>query len=267
VANKNAVSNYEQQFYLEGVQLSGVTNINGSYSITEEPINIIGQGYKYPVRQGPLVGNFGISRYYIGEDIFLNYTGDGSFAGSINYNDKSFGFNGGYLTEYSLSAGVGQIPTSDISIVVHGEIGAGVDSEGTLAHPAIQIPNQGSITLDCKGYQTNRVTSFSYTLRIDREPLYKIGQSSPIQVTRKCPLKQEATFEIECDDFEIQNIREYLIQPEQQDINLSFSNPIDDSLIETFTIQKARLLNQSLSSDGSDIMTVSLAYQGYINTK
>jgi len=267
VANKNAISNYEQQFYLEGIQLSGVTNIGGSYSISEEPINIIGQGYKYPVRQGPLVGNFDVSRYYIGADPFLNYTGVNSFQGSVNYNDKSFGFNGGYLTEYGISAGVGQIPTSNVSIVVHGDIGAGVDAEGTNPHPTIQIPNQGSISLDCKGYQTNRVTSFSYNLRIDREPIYKIGQSAPVQVLRKCPMKQSASFEIECDDFEIQNIKEYLISPDQQDINISFANPINDALIETFTIKKARLLQQSLSSDGTDIMTVSLSYEGYMNTK
>ena len=85
MANKNAVSNYEQQFYLSGILLSGVTSLDGGYSIDESPINIIGKGYTYPVRQNPLVGNFNISKYYIGKDPLLDYTGDSPISGSINY--------------------------------------------------------------------------------------------------------------------------------------------------------------------------------------
>ena len=52
----------------------------------------------YPVRQNALVGNFSVSKYYVGEDPFLNYTGNNAISGSINfYNEsrehKSFGFS------------------------------------------------------------------------------------------------------------------------------------------------------------------------------
>jgi hypothetical protein len=266
---KNAVLNYEQQFYLSGVQLSGVTSIDGGYSIQEEPINIIGQGYVFPVRQGPLVGEFSISRYFIGEDLFLNFTGDHPISGSINFNDtQRFGFVSGYLNQYSVSAGVGSIPTSNASITVYGDIGEGINAYGTNEHPIIQIPNQGSITVDCSGYQTNRVTQFSYTMRIDREALYKIGSPYPIQVDRKCPIYQEASFEIECNDFEVSRIREYLVKPKMQSsLNLSFKNPINENSVETFTINNARLLDQKLSTSSDDLITINLRYAGYINTK
>lgn len=266
---KNAVLNYEQQFYLDGVLLSGVTTIDGGYSIQEEPINIIGQGYVYPVRQGPLVGNFSVSRYFIGEDYFLNFTGDSPISGSINFNDnQQFGFTSGYLTQYSVSAGVGSIPKSDASFVVYGDIGEGINGYGEKEHPVIQIPNQGSITVDCSGYQTNRVTQFSYTMRIDREALYKIGSPHPVQVDRKCPVYQEASFEIECNDFEVSKIREYLVKPRMQSsLNLSFKNPINENSIETFTINNARLLDQNLSTSSDDLIAISLRYAGYINTK
>lgn len=266
---KNAVLNYEQQFYLDGVLLSGVTSIDGGYSVQEEPINIIGQGYVYPVRQGPLVGNFSVSRYFIGEDYFLNFTGDNPISGSINFNDdQKFGFTSGYLTQYSVSAGVGSIPKSDASFIVYGNIGDGIDATDTKEHPAIQIPNQGSITVDCAGYQTNRVTQFSYTMRVDREALYKIGSPYPIQVDRKCPVYQEASFEIECNDFEIDKIREYLVKPRMQSsLNLSFKNPINQNSIETFTINNARLLDQNIATSSDDLITINLRYAGYINTK
>lgn len=36
---------YEQQFYIEGTQISGVQSVQGSYSISEKPINILGWGH------------------------------------------------------------------------------------------------------------------------------------------------------------------------------------------------------------------------------
>lgn len=273
MATKNAIQNYEQQFYLSGILLSGVTNLNGQYSIDESPINIIGKGYTYPVRQSPLVGEFQISKYYIGKDPLLDYVGDNPISGSINFvspssdDDKSFGFTSGFLTEYSVSAGIGRIPESSASIVVYGDVGAGINASGNSPHPKIEIPNQGSISVNCSGYQTNRVTDFSYSLRIDRKPIYKIGSPFPVQVDRAFPIFQEANFTLEVDDLEISKIQEYLISPKQQDLSLSFSNPINSQPIDTFFIPKARLLNQSITSSSDGVLTVSLNYISYINKK
>lgn len=273
MATKNAIQNYEQQFYLSGILLSGVTNLNGGYSIQENPINIIGKGYTYPVSQGPLVGNFEISKYYIGEDPLLYYTGDSAISGSINFinasigETKSFGFNSGYLTEYSLSAGVGRIPECSASVVVFGDIGSGINASGSAPHPNIQIPNQGSISLNASGYATNRITDFSYSMRIDRSPIYKIGSPFPVQVDRSFPISQEASFTLEVHDFEISRIQEYLISPKQQNLTFNLKNPINSDDIETFTINKARLLSQSISSSSEDVLSVDLRYIGYINKK
>lgn len=267
MATKNAVLNYEQQFYLSGIQLSGVTSLDGSYSIDENPINIIGKGYTYPVRQGPMVGNFNIQKYYIGKEPLLSYTGESPISGSINFDEKSFGFESGYLTEYSVSAGIGRIPESSASIVVYGDIGSGISASGSEPHPAIEIPNQGSISLNATGYQSNRITDFSYSMRINRSPIYKIGSPFPVQVDRSFPISQEATFSLEVDDYEIARIQEYLIKPKQQKISIQLKNPINSSQIESFEIGKARLLSQSISSTSEDMLSVNLTYRGYINKK
>ncbi len=267
MATKNAVVNYEQQFYLSGIQLSGVTNVDGSYAIRENPINIIGKGYTFPLRSGPMEGNFSISKYYIGQENLLNYTGDNHISGSINFGDKSFGFATGYLTDYSISCSIGAIPTARASISVFGDLGSGISASGNNAHPAIQIPNQGSISLNASGYKTNRITNFSYTLRVDREPIYKIGSPYPVQVDRKFPLVQQASFSVEVDDFEITKMREYLIKPRQQDLTISFANPINDNNIDTFVLKDARLLSQGMQSSSDGITKVELNYAAYINKK
>lgn len=265
MANKNAILNYEHNLYISGIQVSGVTNIDGGYSIPDEPINILGKGYVYSVRQGPIVGNFNISKYFIGEEIFLDYTGKSPMSGSINYGDQSFGFLDGYLTEYSVSAGIGRIPESNISIVVYGDIGGGINASGNNPHPPIQIPNQGSISIDVEGYSTNRVTDFSYTMRIDREPLYAIGSPFAIHVHRSMPIIQEATFNIEVFDYEMESSMDYLTKPKHQNINIKMQNPINENLIHNFNIQNATVVNQSITSSSEDVLTMSLTYNGYTN--
>lgn len=267
MANKNSVSSYEQQFYLSGILLSGVTSINGGYSIDESPINILGKGYTYPVRQRPLVGDFSISKYYIGQEPLLNYTGDHPISGSVNYGDKNFGFESGYLTQYSVSASLSSIPTASASISVYGDIGSGINASGSISHPPIQIPNQGSISINSEGYQTNRVTDFSYTMRIDRIPHYKIGSPFAFQVDRACPITQEARFTIDVDDIEMKKIRENLIKPSMQDLTISFANPINNNEIEKFEIKNARVLSRSIRGGSTDILSMELTYAGYINKK
>jgi hypothetical protein len=267
VAVKNASLNYEHQFYLNGVLLSGVTNVGGGYSIDESPINIIGKGHAFPVRNGPLVGNFDITKYYVGQETLLQYIDNTPISGSINYGDKSFGFTNGYLSEYSISFGIGQIPESQASITVYGGIGKGIDANNNEPHPEIQIPNQGSIELNVSGYSTNRVTSFNYSVRVNRKPIYQIGSHEPIQIMTEFPISQQANFQIDIDDYEVNNIKEYLLNPQQQDINIIVKNPINENAIDSFTIKNARLLSQNVNAGSMDLLSLSLVYDGYINRK
>lgn len=267
MVSNNAVLNHEQKIYLNGILLSGVTDINGGYSIQENPINIIGKGYTYPVRQGQLVGNFNISKYYISDEQLLNYTGSEPISGSINHHNKSFGFKDGYLTEYTVNAGIGQIPQANASIEVYGNIGSGINASGDQPHPDIQIPNQGSISVNSTGYETNRVTDFSYTIRINRNPIYKIGSAFPVEVQTQFPIIQEANISMDVNDIEVKQIEEYLISPSQQDLNIVFKNPINDNIIQTFEIKNARLLSYDVSSNSTDLLSVNLTYNGYINKK
>ena len=42
---KQAVLGYEQKFFINGTQISGVQNVAGSYAIEEKPINVLGWGH------------------------------------------------------------------------------------------------------------------------------------------------------------------------------------------------------------------------------
>ena len=232
MAVKGAVLNYEQAFYLSGMLMSGVTSIDGSYGISETPINIIGKGFTYPILNAPLVGSFGVQKYYIGNDPLLNYKGDSPISGSINFGEKSFGFNSGYLTSYELQCSIGQIPKASAKFSVYGDLGSGINASGLTPHPDIQIPNQGSITLNTTGYENNRITDFNYSLEVEWSPLYKIGSPHPVQVDRKTPITEKISISMDINDHEIVKLHEYLIQPKQQTVNLVLKNPISKTIID-----------------------------------
>lgn len=267
MANKSSISNYDQTLYIDGRAVSGVTSINGGYDINQEPIHILGKGFAFGVKQGPLVGSFDISKYYIGKEVLLNYTGDNPIKGSINYGDKTFGFEAGYLTEYSLSCGIGQIPSATASFQVYGDIGAGINAEGNTPHPQISIPNQGSIEIDLDGYLSNRITDFSFNMRMNRTPIYTIGSPFPILVNQVFPIIQECNFTMEVFDYEVHRLKEFLKSPIEQNISLTINNPIDNSHLDTFTLNKAKLLNESISSSSDNSLSVNLTYSAYINNK
>lgn len=128
-------SNYEQTIVVNGYSLSGVTNIDGSYGISEKPIKVAGVGFIDALIEQPLQGNFSISREMVGFDPLLetNILGKYSFdenelSGVILYDDntKGFGFKKGRISNYSISCSVGQMPEISTDITVYGELGKNV---------------------------------------------------------------------------------------------------------------------------------------------
>ena len=65
---KNSITNYENTFYLNGVALSGINSVDGSYSIDYKPINIIGKGYTKQVIASVPQANISIKRYLVNND-------------------------------------------------------------------------------------------------------------------------------------------------------------------------------------------------------
>ena len=91
---KNALLNYENQFFLNNSSISGIVSVDGSYSINYAPIKTIGVGYNKQVIAEVPIANFSINKYLLYNDPFLPFTGENvnktakSFKGSINYNGK-----------------------------------------------------------------------------------------------------------------------------------------------------------------------------------
>ena len=239
---KSSILNYENQFFLNSSTISGIISVDGGYNINYAPIKTVGVGYNKQVIAEVPVANFSINKYLLYNEPFLNFTGESannvakSFRGSLNYNNKKFGFQSGYLNGFNLSCSVGEIPTTTLDIIVYGDIGPSYDASGSLKAPYISVPQVKDIILTCSGSSTNRIINFDYSINCTKQPIYTLYQSGysysaptgpttptlnyiPNEVLLNLPIEIDASFTLEVDDFQSKNI--YSILNNDADTNFS----------------------------------------------
>jgi len=221
---KGATLNYENYFFLNNSTISGILSVDGGYSINYAPIKTIGVGYNKQVIAEVPVANFSINKYLLYNEPFLNFTGENKdrnaigFKGSLNYNDKKFGFLSGYLNSFGLNCSVGEVPTTTSDIIIYGDVGPNYDASGSLKAPYISVPQVKDIILTCSGSSTNRITNFDYSINCTKRPIYVLNQSGysysgptgpvapgpnyvPYEVLLNLPIEINASFTLEVDDY------------------------------------------------------------------
>lgn len=245
---KNATLNYENTFYLNGAAISGILSVNGSYNLNYAPINTIGVGYNKQIMAEVPTAQFKVNKYLLYNEPFLPFTGENSsrqaktFAASINYFGKSFGFQTGCLNGFSLECSVGEIPRTSIDIQVFGDIGNNISAFGNYVAPYISVPQVKDIILSCSGSSTNRITQFSYSINCPKKPIYLLQPSGvsgpsgptanyayvPNEILLELPIEINASFDLEVDDYQARKLYTQL----NNDNDASFSIIINGTVFE-----------------------------------
>ena len=298
---KNAILNYENIFYLDGQAISGVISVDGSYSINYGPINTIGYGYNKQVVADVPSAEFNINKYLLYNEPLLNYTGQKnnleapSFAASINYNNKSVGFESGYLNSFGLSCSIGEIPQTSANIQVFGDIGSGYSAYGTRQTRYMTVPQVKDITITCSGSSSNRITSFDYSINCPKKPVYILQSTNnyiPYEVLSELPIEINVSFNLEVDDYAAKKLYEQLNNDtdssfsllikgmvfEDQKLSVALNQDLDIGLgdlivarqlvgvtIFSQSFNNFKLVTQEFSSNADDILSVKLNYKGYLN--
>lgn len=264
---KGFIANEEQSFYIDGVQISGISSINMSYSIPSEKEVFL--GYNGPIRSmqnGAGVGTVSFSRLMISDDepitrLFLSKSG---FNGGLKYGDKSLNFESGYVNNYDCSFTVDQIPETNLSASIFGRMGNEAESKLKIKdNPQKQlfIPPNSGIFLYCDGVSTNRVTSFSFSIQFDNQPYYKIGDIYPCEVITQLPISQNFTTTIEVDDYESKNVYDYIKTGIHiKEIKIVLSGKCGQEKRVEYIFENAELKSESLSTDAENNTSVTLNY-------
>ena len=262
---KEFVHNTDQSFYLNGLQISGVSSLDANYSIPTEGNNFL--GYVGPadfIQNAPGVGKFSFERVMISSDrpITELIAKEDGFDGGIQFNSQSINFQSGYIDSYSCNFSVDSLPTSNIDISAYGEVGANVViSKDTQKQNDLFIPSSSGITVNFDGRETNRVLSFSFTMQAKNSPVYKIGSVLPCQVVAGTPIKQNFTVEIEVDDFQTRSIYDYMrtgIHFEK--IEITLRDQCDTLRTAKYIFDNAHLLSENFSTDSDNNTRVRMNY-------
>ena len=265
--SKRFVHNEDQAFFLNGYQLSGIASLNASYSIPTEDNNFL--GYVGPAdlfQSGPGVASISFKRYMVSSDKKITeLIGDeDGFDGGLSYNDKQFNFKDGYISSYSCSFAVDQIPETTVSVSAYGEVGPEVNiSEKEDDEKMLFIPTSSGISLDCDGRSTNRVSSFSFSMSVEMKPYYKIGSIFPCEVVTHYPIKQDVTIKFEVDDYDTRNLYDYIrtgIHFENIKITLKeHCNADNDRKIE-YIFRNAHIISMDLATDTDNNTSIEVKY-------
>ena len=301
---KNAITNYENTFFLNQTALSGVISVDGSYNLSMEPINVIGKGFLKQVVAEVPKAQLTVDRYLVNQDPVLNLTGNGydyianAVSAGLKYNNKSFAFGTGYLSSYSINCSVGDVPKIQSTFDVYGgDIGGYLDPSGAFKDGAVFVPQVKNIIISCNQSSTNRVKDFTLNVDCPNRPIYALNQSLseiPVEVHSIYPFVVDGSFSLDVDNYESQ--RAYSIFSSTNltnfSIKISGSVLVDQPLttaagvplttasliplysylknesnvpIFNFNAANAIILSEQMTSSADDVLSVKISYKTYLN--
>jgi hypothetical protein len=257
------ISNYENKFYIQNQEVLGIESIDINYSNSPNVNKVLGSNNGLTTIGSATQQKLSIVRNLIYSDPFLLYTGSSNINGGINYQNKTYKFDSGYLDEYMVSCAIGSIPKVTANITVYDEMKTGTNFTASTLSPTILIPNQGSILATCDNSTTNRIIGFDYAIKRFRKPIYTIGSLFPSEIISFPVLEYASSVQIDVDDAFLQSGLSFLKNRENKSVSFII-NGRDGSLIQSLSIPNASLVGESLSSSADGGVKLTLNYIGHL---
>lgn len=255
-----------QKLFIDSKEVLGIQDFNFNYNLPIDLTRYLGMENVIFSHSKPVTAEITVNKLLIDSDDFINYTGDSTFSGYLEYKDKYFAFNSGILNNYSISCSVNQIPTLTANLTVLGNFGSGVSkSTSLLPKNDITIADYGDIEVTLNDFQFNRLQNFTLSIDTNRNILYQLGNSYPFQIVTNPPIVTNLTFGIKVDDYQVKNIRDLLCQYKVGSLNITFKdfkNPTADPIL-SFNFNEAVFLGESYQGSVSDSSIVNLTYQAF----
>jgi hypothetical protein len=232
----------DSTLYVNGVGISGIQSVSVSQQTPTDQINTsLGLGWGFV--SAPVNRSFSINRVMIvvpdsGSNV-LNMSSDtvGSpFSGAIDgpNDDQSISFSSGYVNSFSLSCGIGEMPTASSSVSVYGlytRSGEDLGNTGNILED-IGFPTTETILVSGEEWLTDRIVNFSIQKSIKIEPIYGFSNNEldqVIEVKALNPVEVEASFEYEIDEGSMEESGQFVDFRSNVD-DVTFSTPYKPSI-------------------------------------
>jgi hypothetical protein len=278
----------QQQVYLNTGRLWGINSLEISPSIGADPLTYIGIGNK-PVNQiqnSEQYSDVSINNNLIDYDPFIQYTGSDCFNMFVLQNqgdlDNNYSLISGYLNNYNLKFSVGQpIQTSvEIKFINDcGKISTG-NMDLNAYNQLIKIPNNiyedtekkyhipsfHSTNLTINEIQTQRIIDASIDLRINRTPIYNLGNKVPSKINIIYPIVVNCSFVFEINNsYSGMQLQSFPANKQVQNITFSlYENNNGSNLIASYGFSGMTEINESYKTSTDGNVSVTKQFVGYI---
>ena len=257
-----------QRLFIDSKEVVGIQDFSFNYDLPIDQIKTLGMETVTFGHVRPVTAEVTINKLAIDQDNFINYTGDNTFSGYVVYKDKYFAFNSGILNNYSISCAIGEIPTITTNLTVLGEFGENVNkSVVNIPKNDIKILNYSDIDVTLDEFTFNRLQNVDLTIDVNRNIIYSLTTSYPVQIVTNPPIVTNMIFTIKADDYQIKNIRELICRYKVNQISISFKdfkNPTGSNVL-SFNYNEAIFLGESYQGTVGDSSIIVLKYQAYTN--
>jgi len=262
--------NYDVDFFIDGAEISGVNSIDIGYQNAATATKPLGYHRGVVTVGGPTQQSLSVSRSLISKTPLEEASNGERLSGSLNYNGESYGFNNGYVTDYSVNCAVGAIPQTTYNIVVYDELRSGESASGT-DKSILFIPSQGSISIACDNVSSNRVLGFDYSAQFPIKTYYTIGAESPTKVEYIAPSTYSATVQLDVDDALPESGYTFLTSGKNgrggtgdaSDVILTV-NERGGTLLQSYSIPYPVLVSEQLNASADGSLRLTLNYIGHL---
>ena len=277
----------KQHFFLNDSEVSGVQSVVSNFQTPVTPIIHLGMSDLSYTSNGPIVGQIQLTSYFISHDHFIDKTGDVGFNGYLledNSNiEDNFSFTSGYLTQYSHTCSVGDIPQINANIQVFGKIGkiptttgemlddspshlSSIESDAGTTYP-LRVIAPGSIEIDFRDeFTSNRVNSYSISVTSNRNPLFVLGKKYPDSVELTYPIEVQCDFSMDItrDSFTMNNNFDAPCTPNSGDLTITVKDYNTNEIVNQYYLPNLRLTNQTYNVGAGANSNVNLTYKTYL---
>lgn len=256
-----------QKLAVNGTGVNALQSLSFGYETSAQPLATLGIEKMIYAPAGPQTASIQANSLMVHDDFFIGFTGELPFSGQVDYKNENIKFTEAYLTSYSSSCSIGEIPSLGMSAEIYGEMGTGnyLDFGTTTPHDTeLKIAGYNSISIDLDEFNSNRVNSYSLDIQTPRTPVYAFNDKTPSEVVSDSPLDVTLQFSIEPDDYKIKNIRFVPEETVFRNVNIEINKNNSTENIKTFSFNNMLLVSEQYQSDNNTNVQINFTLKGTI---
>ena len=256
-----------QKLAVNGTGINAVQSLSFGYESTAQPITTLGLNKVVYAPGAPQTASIQANSLMVYDDFFIQFTGELPFSGQVDYKDQNVKFTEAYLTSYSSSCSIGEIPSLGMGADIYGEMGTGdyLNFETITPHDTeLKIAGYNSININLDEFNTNRVNSYSLDIQTPRTAVYAFNDKTPSEVVSESPLDITMQFSIDADDYKIKNIRFVPEETSFRNVSISINKNNSTENIKTFSFRNMLLVSEQYQSDMNGSVQISFVLKGTV---